>query len=121
MTVLLDSNIIIYLGNGTLSDNIVGSNVVCNASVSRIEALGYTDITTSEERRLEALLDTMVEIPLNTKVASTAIRLRQFKKMSLGDAIVAATAQENDMEFWTANTADFEHIEGLKLRNPLKR
>jgi predicted nucleic acid-binding protein len=39
--------------------------------------------------------------------------------MSLGDAIVAATAIENNCELWTANTGDFKHIEGLKLVNPL--
>jgi predicted nucleic acid-binding protein len=48
------------------------------------------------------------------------IRLRQQKKMSLGDAIVAATALERGSELWTANDADFAHIEGLRLHNPLK-
>jgi predicted nucleic acid-binding protein len=40
--------------------------------------------------------------------------------MSLGDAIIAATALENDCVLWTANIEDFAHIDGLRLRNPLK-
>jgi len=39
--------------------------------------------------------------------------------MSLGDAIVAATALENGAALWASNPTDFAHIEGLALVNPL--
>lgn len=41
--------------------------------------------------------------------------------MSLGDAIIAATALENDLTLATANIKDFKHIEGLKLINPMTK
>jgi predicted nucleic acid-binding protein len=44
----------------------------------------------------------------------------RLKKMSLGDALIAATALENDCVLWTANIEDFEHIDGLRLHNPLR-
>ncbi len=39
--------------------------------------------------------------------------------MTLGDAIIAATALVRGYELWTANTEDFSHVEGLRLKNPL--
>jgi predicted nucleic acid-binding protein len=40
--------------------------------------------------------------------------------MSLGDAIIVASALEHDYELWTANKEDFAHIDGLRLHNPLR-
>jgi len=62
----------------------------------------------------------MIEVPLNAALIHTAVQLRQLKKTSLGDAIIAATALENNCVLWTANVEDFVHIDGLRLRNPLK-
>lgn len=115
-----DTNIIIYLGNKTLDEDIIGNEPVCFASVSLIEALGYPEILAAEGQRIKELFDAMIEIPLNNSVIQTAIRLRQLKKMSVGDAIVAATSLENDCTLWTANVSDFEHIDGIKLYNPLR-
>ena len=119
--ICFDTNIIIYLGNGTLHEDILNAELICYASVTRIESLGYPDILSAEEQRIEELLITMTEIPLNEPILQAAVHLRQLKKMSLGDAIVAATALEHNATLWTANTADFQHIEGLKLVNPLEK
>jgi predicted nucleic acid-binding protein len=52
-------------------------------------------------------------------VIQQAIRLRQQKKMKLGDAIIAAaTAVVYDIPLVTRNVDDFKHIPGLDLRNP---
>lgn len=118
--ICFDTNIIIYLGNRTLSENSIGNEPICFASITRIEALGYPDIMAAEGRRIKELLDTLVEAPLTDSVIRTAIRLRQLQKISLGDAIVAATALENNCVLWTANTEDFIQIDGLRLYNPLK-
>lgn len=118
--ICFDTNIFIYLGNQTLDESIIGDEPICYASVCLVEALGYTDILAAEEQRIRELFDTMIEIPLNNSVIQTSVRLRQLKKTSLGDAIVAATALENDCTLWTANTEDFAHIDGLRLHNPLK-
>lgn len=117
--ICFDTNIIIYLGNETLGEYIIGSEPICYASVTRVESLGYPDILSAEEQRIKELLATMAEVPLSEPIMQCAIRLRQLQKMSLGDAIVAATALENDAALWTANITDFNNIEGLKLVNPL--
>ncbi len=118
--VCFDTNVIVYLGNNTLNESIIGSEPICYSSICLIEALGYTDILAAEEQRMKILFEAMIEIPLNTSIIQAAIRLRQLKKMSLGDAIIAATALENDCTLWTANVEDFAHIDGLRIHNPLK-
>jgi hypothetical protein len=88
------------------------------ASVTQIEALGYTGISSVEE---SAILDFIRSSPiyaLDDEVIGQAIHLRQQKKMKLGDAIIAATALAYGMPLVTRNEDDFKHITGLDLRNP---
>jgi len=48
-----------------------------------------------------------------------AIQFRQQQSMSLGDAIIAATALEHHQTLATRNIKDFDWIDGLKVINPL--
>ena len=48
-----------------------------------------------------------------------SITLKQQKKLSLGDAIIAATAISENLSLLTANTKDFKHIEELELIDPM--
>lgn len=118
--ICLDTNIIISIANGTLGEDIVGNDPIVCPSIVPIESLGYPSIKSIEERRIRELLATLTVIPLTDTIIEIAIKLRQGKTMSLGDAIVAATALESDSQLWTANTKDFEHIDGLDVFNPLK-
>ncbi len=117
--VCFDTNVIIYLANGTLNESIITAESIVYPSIVRIESLGYAKIRSIEEQRIRELLGTIDEIPLTDAIIERSISLRQAERMSLGDAIVAATAIENGCELWTANIDDFEHIEGLRLVNPL--
>ena len=117
--VLLDTNIFIYLARGDLSPAILGGVSISHASISKIEALGYSKIPADELILLGELFAESYDIALDEDVIGRAIALRQRKQMTLGDAIIAATALEHQLPVWTANTEDFQHIEGLKLVNPL--
>jgi hypothetical protein len=117
--ICFDTSIIIYIGNGTLNEEIIGSDPICYASITFIEALGYSEILSAEEQRITKFLATITEISLSETIIRTATRLRQLNKMTLGDSIIAATALENGKVLWTANIDDFKHIEGLELINPL--
>ena len=119
--VVFDSNIFIYAGNETIDLSVMKGVDACYASVSIIEVLGFHRITAAEQRVLQRILSAYQSLELTPSIIEQATTLRQNKKMSLGDAIVAATALENDMVLWTANTDDFKHIDGLKLFNPLHR
>ncbi len=117
--ILLDTNIFIYLANGTLGLKKLKDDDLAFASITKVEALGYAQITVAEQSYLEELLKECEQLDLNENVMQQAIRLRQQTRMSLGDAIIAATALAYDCEIWTANTEDFTHIDGLRIHNPL--
>ncbi|PWK28358.1 hypothetical protein LV89_01142 [Arcicella aurantiaca] len=52
-------------------------------------------------------------------VADKTIYLRKkYRKLKLGDAIIAATAMANDLTLISRNTKDFENISGLTCINP---
>jgi predicted nucleic acid-binding protein len=117
---MLDTNIFIYLANGLLKMQTIKNTDLAFSSIVKIEALGYARATVAEQSYLEELFSECQQIDLGETVLQRAIRLKQQKKMSLGDSIVAASALEYDCELWTANTKDFAHIEELRIHNPLK-
>jgi len=117
---ILDSNVFIYLANGTLDRKIVSNRDIAHASITKIESLGLQRIHANELFLLEMLFGESYNLSLTDDIVERATKLRQVKKMSLGDAIIAATALEHDCELWTANIEDFDHIDGLRLHNPLK-
>ena len=80
--------------------------------------LGYDDLP-SKMKQLEAFLDLANVYPLDDNVTTKTIYLRRmYKKLKLGDAIVAATALVYNFTIVTRNTADFKNIEGLEVLNP---
>jgi len=118
--IILDSNVFIYLANGALDRKIISDKDISHASITKIESLGFPRLHVNELLLLEILFDESYNLPLTDDIVERAIKLRQAKNMSLGDAIIAATALEHGYELWTANEEDFAHIDGLRLRNPLK-
>ena len=51
--ILLDTNVFIYLANGTLVAEALGENDLAFASITRIEALGFGQITSAEQSYLD--------------------------------------------------------------------
>lgn len=118
--IVLDTNAFIYIANGTLSTSIIAQTDIAYASVTKIEALGFSTIPANELLILKALFAEAYNLELSEPIVDLAVQLRQAKRMSLGDSIVAATALENALELWSANIDDFKHIDKLKLINPLQ-
>jgi predicted nucleic acid-binding protein len=118
--ILLDTNVFIYLANGSIKAEVLDDDVAF-AGITKVEALGYNQITVAEQSYLEALFTECEQLDLDESIIQRAIRLRQQVRLTLGDAIIAATAIENDCELWTANTEDFVRIEGLHLHDPLAK
>ncbi len=88
------------------------------ASVTRIEALGYTGISAEEDEAIRGFLVEVLSYALDDDVVEAAVRLRQQKRMKLGDAIIAATALEYGVPLVTRNVDDFKQIPGLRIINP---
>lgn len=73
----------------------------------------------SERTRLEAFFQAAVVLSVSSEVIDRAVGLRQLRRMSLGDALIAGTALVHDLELATHNTKDFDWIDGLTLIDPL--
>ena len=61
----------------------------------------------------------MILLDVSSLIILRAVDLRRQRKMSLGDAIIAATALEHGLTLLTHNVADFHWVAGLKIEDPL--
>lgn len=118
---LLDSNIIIYAAQPEHAAlrQFIETHAPAVSVVSYIEVLGYHKLTEEDRQCLEQFFQTAERLPLSEAVVQWAIKLRQRRKMSLGDSIVAGTSIAHERTLVTRNTDDFRWIEEIKLLNPL--
>jgi predicted nucleic acid-binding protein len=98
---------------GTISNK--RQNSIYISLISKLEVLGYYRLKPSDKAELEYLLDAASILPITESIITEAIHLRQQRKRSLGDSIIAATALLYDLPLLTNNTADFEDIPGLQV------
>lgn len=115
---LLDSNIIIGLAKGRLPLSIVEGKGLFISDITRLEVLGYHKIKTNEEAVLQLFFKNITIFDISNEVITRAIHLRKEKSMSVGDAIIAATALIRKIPLVTVNIVDFRHVQKLTLINP---
>lgn len=87
--------------------------------ISRVEVLGWHRLADAERSAFEALFRLLDIVHPTSATFETAIRLRQTRKMTLGDALIAATALERGLTLATRSVDDFRHVAGLALFDPL--
>lgn len=118
---LLDSNIIIYAAQPDYADlrQFIAQYAPAVSIISFIEVLGYHRLREPDQQFLEQFFQATEVLPLSNTVAQRAVKLRQQRKMSLGDAIIAGTALTHDLTLVTHNTEDFQWISGLEILDPL--
>jgi hypothetical protein len=119
---LADSNLIIYAASKnypTLMDWFAQNKPAVSA-ITLVEALGYYKLNAEEKAALEAFFTELTVLYPNQEIFQTAIELRQQRALSLGDALIAATALYHSLSLATHNTQDFEWIQSLTLVDPLE-
>lgn len=119
--IILDTNIIIYasLPDFTYLRHLIQNPTNAVSLISKVEVLGYHSLKEEDKILFQAVFETLHLLPVNTLIVDKAIELRQHKRMSLGDAIIAATAIVYDAELYTRNVNDFKTINDIKLTNPI--
>lgn len=123
MTYLIDSNIFIYASNAESDEEasyqfLTRLDAYHYASVTKIEVLGYHQLDSEDKEILEEMFIKGKEIPLSKEVEDKAIELRQERKMSLGDSIIAASALIFETPLVTRNIEDFSHLADLLVYTP---
>ena len=89
------------------------------SAISKVETLGFTRLLPVDALYYQTLFGQMTVLPVDELVLERAIWLRQQRKMSLGDSIIAGTALEAGISLlYTENVKDFAHIVELQVINP---
>lgn len=118
---LLDSNIIIYAAQPDHEElrRLIASQAPLVSAISVVEVLGYHRLSEAERTHFEEFFGASKILTVTNLVISEAVRLRQQRNMSLGDALIGATAITNDLTLVTRNVDDFDWIAGLRILDPL--
>jgi toxin FitB len=119
---LIDSNIIIYAAQPEHKQlrQFIAEHSPFVSAVSYVEVLGYHKLTNEERALLEAFFIAAPILDLAQPVLDQAVKLRQLRKMTLGDALIAGTALAHHLTLVTRNSADFTWIAGLTVLNPFE-
>ncbi len=88
--------------------------------ISKVEIPGYHKLHLTEKVALKDLLNSLDLIYLTPSSYEIAIQLRQQRKLTLSDALIAATCLERGYALATCNTGDFTWIDELNVFNPLE-
>lgn len=120
---LIDSNLIIYATQPPYSQlrSWFVEYATHYSAISRLETLGYHLLGDAEKEAITAILENLDVLMIGKATLEMAIVLRQQRKMSLGDALIAATCLEHNLPLATANSKDFEWIADLVIHNPLEQ
>ena len=118
--IIVDSNIVIYSIEPQYQflRNWMLSRLVAVSEISRLEVLGFHNLTPYAEQELTQVFQQVAVLPLLPIIVDRAIVLRQTKKMSVGDALIAATGLEHQLKLVSRNKNDFAWISGLQVFNP---
>ena len=89
------------------------------SAISVVEVLGFHRLTKEDRVHFEEFFRASRVLPVSDEVVEAAVRLRQTRRMSLGDALIAGTALVYNLTLVTGNTDDFSWVDRLRLHNPL--
>lgn len=117
---LLDSNVIIYSAEPQYQQirDLIARTSPSVSAISYVEVLGFPRITSLQIAEFTAFFAKAPVFAIDQPILDQAVLLRQQRRMSVGDAIIAATALVHDETLVTRNIADFPWITGLKLLDP---
>ena len=118
---LLDSNIVIYAAKPEYSParQFIQRHSPVVSAISYLEVLGFHRLIPAERAHFEAFFADTEPLQITEPTIQRATELRQQRRMSLADAIIAGTALVNSRTLVTHNGDDVRWISGLKLADPL--
>jgi predicted nucleic acid-binding protein len=124
--ILCDTNILIelYKNNEQIIEPLrqIGSMNLAVSAVSVAE-LYYGAFDKAELRKIKKHLSLLHQLPLSGDISHTFLNLMESyslsHKLSVPDALIAATALEHELPLYTLNLKDFRFITTLQLHTPV--
>lgn len=103
-SVLLDTNIVLYLlkGDDELEELLQGATVFLSV-VTKVELLSHPGLSEAGEKVIRDLLDQAKVMEFSNVIQERTVTLRRRHKMKLPDAIIAATAAFLNVQLITAD------------------
>ena len=95
------------------------SDTIRISAISKVEVLGFRGLNTTDKIYFEALFRQLTAFSIDNAILDKATVLRQQHRLSLGDAIIAATVLQYNCTLYTRNISDFSKIIGLMVVNPM--
>jgi len=111
---MADTNALIYLLSGDSCMKSYLASYIGLSVISEIELLSFPGITSFEEQQIRSFIKDCTVLFLTENVKNKTIALRRSYKIKLPDAIIAATAIENNLQLITADKG-FKQIAELDL------
>lgn len=115
---VLDSNIVIYISQNREIKNIPSNSTIYASAITKLEVLGFHRLSLIDKTSFENFFNSIIVLPIDESVINQSIQLRQIRKISLGDAIIASTAIIYRLPLVTANLVDFQWIQELTIIHP---
>jgi toxin FitB len=117
----IDSNIVIYSAQEPFANlrPLVSDPNNQVSHFTKLEVLGYHALIPTDKTYFESIFAILDIKDMSSATLEKAIALRQKRKMSSGDAIIAASALHFNAPLYTRNTSDFDWIKELTIINPL--
>ena len=111
---IADTNALLYLLKGNACMQSYSSKKLGISIISEMELLSFSDINQEDEKIIRALIKDCLIFELNHQIKNKTILLRKKYRIKLPDAIIAATAIENNIKLLTADKG-FNKITELDL------
>lgn len=124
MRYIYDTNIFIYylagepIVDSLFAEDFLNLHDILMSPIVRIELLSFSGLSEGEEQAIEDLLSQFSSVSLSREIEDQTIQLKRLHKIKLPDAIIAATALNQDAFLVTRNVRDFKGIVALKVENP---
>ena len=88
------------------------------SAITRIEVLGFPNLSDPEATAIRQLLNEFEEVPISKAVIDQTILIRKAARIKVPDALIAASAQLIQAMVVTRNTSDFERVSGITVVHP---
>ena len=109
-SVILDTNIVLYLLNGDqVLSELLNRKKLYLSFISQLELLGFRGITAKQYTELSKFIQECIVIDINEEIKKEVISLRKNSKLKLPDSIVLATARFLSLPLITSDQ-DFKSI-----------
>jgi predicted nucleic acid-binding protein len=93
---------------------------VIYSAMTRIEVLGFPNLSEQEEAAIRGLLSEFEEVAVTNAVIERTIEIRKSVRIKIPDALIAASAETAQAVVVTRNVSGFQRVPGLTVVHPDK-